>query len=340
MNHKKLILNLQAAKNQRKPWKKEAFEAFYAMMTNDSQRFPCVFGSSGVKTRQVRYAFLDSSSFTPDVETLGGILESYLSISKTLGKNTSLVVFFKPDQRRFTLTEYELHFWQILQELNNIDQFEWPGSIPKNPDHYLWEFSFAGDSMFVVCSNPAHKARKSRYFDTFMLTFQPRWVFDALKGSRFKKGKETVRKILKAYDEIPAYPELGIYGDKNNREWRQYFLPDSNNDLISCPFYVKKDFEFYPGTPQTLSQAVQELLPESGYVEVQRDPPKKQHTLHTHPTDETLLIVEGDIVFSIGSEQIRCTSGDRILLTANTPHSSITHNGCTYVISTKLKPAA
>ena len=87
------------------------------------------------------------------------------------------------------------------------------------------------------------------------------------------------------------------------------------------------------GSSITLEEAVMELLPETGSVEVQRDTPGREHPTHTHPTDEILLIVSGDITFTVGSEQNHCTSGDRLYLPKGTEHASIAgEGGCLYII--------
>jgi quercetin dioxygenase-like cupin family protein len=92
------------------------------------------------------------------------------------------------------------------------------------------------------------------------------------------------------------------------------------------------------GSPVTMEQAVMKLLPETGSVEVQRDTPNREHKAHTHSTNETLLIISGEITFTVGDKNITCTSGDRILLTAETVHSSIAGNdGCLYIIALQFK---
>ena len=78
-----------------------------------------------------------------------------------------------------------------------------------------------------------------------------------------------------------------------------------------------------PGESVTLTSAVMSMLPETGAVEVQRDTPGREHPPHTHESDETLLIVEGEIAFTAGDVTARCTSGDRLLLRRGTKHSSI-----------------
>ncbi|MCK5905587.1 MAG: cupin domain-containing protein [Gammaproteobacteria bacterium] len=92
------------------------------------------------------------------------------------------------------------------------------------------------------------------------------------------------------------------------------------------------------GSPVTMEQAVMKLLPETGSVEVQRDTPHREHKTHTHPTNETLLIISGEITFTVDGENITCTSGDRILLTSETFHSSVAgKDGCLYIIALEFK---
>lgn len=86
-----------------------------------------------------------------------------------------------------------------------------------------------------------------------------------------------------------------------------------------------------------LEEVVAELLPETGSVEVQRDTPGREHPTHTHPTDETLHVVAGAITFEVDGERSACGPGDRLLLPAETPHSSVAGpKGCRYVIAMRM----
>lgn len=88
------------------------------------------------------------------------------------------------------------------------------------------------------------------------------------------------------------------------------------------------------GPPITLEAAIYSLLPETGSVEVQRDTPLRAHKTHMHSTDEILLVVSGGIEFTVGDKSEVCESGDRLLLPANTSHSSVAlDKGCIYVIA-------
>jgi FPC/CPF motif-containing protein YcgG len=42
-----------------------------------------------------------------------------------------------------------------------------------------------------------------------------------------------------AYDGMSVHPDIGFYGDIDNREWKQYALPDDNTSETGvCPFHT------------------------------------------------------------------------------------------------------
>ena len=47
---KETTLNLSDVSHLRETWKKDVFDEFYAAMTNEDIKFPCIFGSAGVKS--------------------------------------------------------------------------------------------------------------------------------------------------------------------------------------------------------------------------------------------------------------------------------------------------
>ncbi len=231
-----LILTRQAALDlfARGTWQREHFDDFATRMTSDTQPFPCVYGVSGFKADHLRFAFIEA---TP-AKQLGAALLSYLAIAPNLGANTSLVVFFPPSFRAETIETYRTLFWSLLDDLAAMDPHPWPNEIPRRLDHADWEFCFAGQPMFVVCNTPAHIARKSRAAAGFMLTFQPRYVFNGLLGTpeAARRATAAVRARLVPYDAVSVSPVLGLYGDPANREYAQYFLDETNTQPLRCPF--------------------------------------------------------------------------------------------------------
>ncbi len=254
-----LILTRQAALDlfARGSWQRAHFDDFAARMTSDTQPFPCVYGVSGFKADHLRFAFLAA----PTATHLGAALASYLAIAPQLGANTSLVVFFPPSLRVHTIDTYRTLFWSLLDDLAAIDPHPWPAEIPRQVDHSDWEFCYAGQPMFVVCNTPAHVARKSRAAAGFMMTFQPRYVFNGLLGTpeAARRATAAVRARLAPYDAVSASPSLGLYGDPDNREYAQYFLEETNTQPSRCPFHALGEARNRTAARPSTSQTKEEM---------------------------------------------------------------------------------
>lgn len=213
-------------------WRSVMMAEFCSTLASEERPFPCVFGVQGLQAGHLRFAFPDP--LTP--HSLAGPLREYLAGARDFGANTSLVVIARPGPL-LPIEAYRERFWGLLAGLSAIDESPWPKEIPQELDHAQWEFCFAGQPCFVVCNTPAHVARQSRRASTFIMTFQPRWVFNKILKTRTtaERAFAKVRARLTAYDLIPLSPSLGHYGDADNREYAQYFLGDTN-ETPQCPF--------------------------------------------------------------------------------------------------------
>lgn len=79
---------------------------------------------------------------------------------------------------------------------------------------------------------------------------------------------------------------------------------------------------------------ISKLLPRQGSIEVQHDQPGKEHAWHTHPTDETLVILEGSVRFYHEAGERICQPGDVIHLPAGLRHGSVAlDDGAVYLIA-------
>ncbi|ANN76003.1 cupin domain-containing protein [Bordetella flabilis] len=83
-----------------------------------------------------------------------------------------------------------------------------------------------------------------------------------------------------------------------------------------------------------LATDLRALLPRQGCIEVQRDAPGKEHRTHSHPTDETLIIVDGGLTVYADGVEYFCTKGDVIDLPGGTIHgSTASSQGAIYLIA-------
>ena len=122
--------------------------------------FPCTFAVAAAKKRSLRFGFVDDLDDEDTWEPLAKIVSSYLDVYRTLSQDTSLVVFFRPDREPRAITDYHKKFWAVLQFLHERDPALWPAAIPSDPEHPMWEFSYGGTPIFVVCNTPAHEVRR------------------------------------------------------------------------------------------------------------------------------------------------------------------------------------
>lgn len=221
-------------------WEKETFAEFKRRMLSTETPFPCIFGVEAVSRGTLRYGF-NHEPLDSQADMLSIMLREFTDIAPSLGKRTSLVVFFKNVPNQLNHKTLFTWFWSLLQKTTQLDSVPWPKDTSPNPDTPTFEWSFNGQPMFVVVNTPIHNARASRHFSTVAITFQPRFVFnDIAEGTeRGDAARRIIRARLKEYDSAPMTPLLGAYGDQNNREWIQYYLDDGSpiEDLNHCPIH-------------------------------------------------------------------------------------------------------
>ncbi|MCS1349990.1 YqcI/YcgG family protein [Mechercharimyces sp. CAU 1602] len=227
-------------------WRKDAFLSFREGVLSPSPKFPCIFATQGLKEDEMRFSFYESDD-DEAVKSWAQHLRLYLSSARQLGKYTSYVSFFNLPRDQ-SLCEYESIFWSIVNRLHRLDEVMWPQERTRNTDSPYWEFIYHGEPIFVVCNTPAYKGRKSRKSSTFLIAVQPAWVFEhmGLLQERGKKAIRVIRQLLQQYDDHPVFPYLGLPGEENNREWMQYFIPETNeldSKKIACPFAYRNDKE-------------------------------------------------------------------------------------------------
>ena len=221
-------------------WLDKAYETLREQVMHPA--YPCFFGTTAERRGEMFYSFVSGKS--KDIRDLPATMQTFAELaSLPQYRKNNIAVFFEPDADPLSHDEYHELFWKTLQHLHNVDPDPAADQQPE-PSHEEWEFSFAGVQMFVVCACPSFKLRHSRNLGPGMvLLFQPRSVFvDTITNKVIgREARNQVRKRLETWDETPAHPDLGFYGDAGNLEWKQYFLDDHNVAAQdACPFLKRQ----------------------------------------------------------------------------------------------------
>ena len=218
-------------------WVIEEYRNFKNVVTDKT--FPCTFGMAGEKKGELRYSYISHD----DWSNLPKALEEFMALFDESEKliRHGFFLFVEPEKEEKSLDYYRDYFWKILQYLHEKDAAPWPGNIPKDADHHLWNFSFAGEPFFIFGNTPAYKQRKTRDLgNSLILGFQPRRIFAGLEGT-VKSGKlsrEKIRDRVEKWDRLPKHPNISHYGDPDHREWKQYFIGDDIKPIQgNCPFH-------------------------------------------------------------------------------------------------------
>ena len=227
-------------------WAERCFRELSAKV--DADDFPCTFGTVALRRGEVLFAFVETADVAHQAELVASGLQNFTARVQALGTVQAsmlpFAVFLIPPKGAGSLDDYFRIGWQLLGRIHELDDDLWPERVPDDPDAPGWSFCFGGVPLFVNFKTPLHRARRSRRMDNaFLLLFQARDGFDVVAGDspQGRRAREIIRTKLAAYDEVPIWPALGYHGRPENRDWKEYFVPDSNDEIaFRCPF-IKAD---------------------------------------------------------------------------------------------------
>ncbi|WP_420897774.1 YqcI/YcgG family protein [Halalkalibacterium halodurans] len=225
-------------------WMVRTYYDFRRSLLDVTEPYPCYFAVEAEKNGLIRYIFAESAYDEKELHRVKNAVYEYIKSYRSIGKRTTLVLFFKPIEGGVS-EDYKKQFWNVINFLNVNDPSVWPPDIPNDPNDPKWEFCFAGEPIFLVCREPFYNDRKSRYTPYGLeITMQPRGTLDDITGDTAKgrKVREVIRERLKKYDKIASHPDIGDYGDPDSREWKQYVLPETNEEsVMRCPITGRKN---------------------------------------------------------------------------------------------------
>lgn len=223
-------------------WGGDVYGEFRAAILD--QKFPCTFAAQGLSEGLYRFAFLPDPRAPRCADELAITMSEYLDWLNTVPPEKELyavlIVFCAPIED-IGGDGYRTLFENLLREVNLRDPAAWPPHVPKHADDAKFTFCFGGREIFVNANTPSHRRRRSRNLGpSLTLVLQPRDTFDKIGTLKIR---ETIRARVAACDGMPASPEIGVFGDKQNREYAGYFLSDDNDKAAArmaspgrCPF--------------------------------------------------------------------------------------------------------
>ncbi|HVW29988.1 MAG TPA: amino acid adenylation domain-containing protein, partial [Polyangiaceae bacterium] len=214
-------------------WLTRAYATFRDNVLDDA--FPCFFGTRAERRAEMFYAFASGD----DWGHLGATVARFCALSRSFEhRHSNLALFFEPRDVPLGHEQFRAFCWDVLQTLRDGDDSV--EGEPVEPSDAAWEFTAYGTQMFVVGCGPSYVRRRSRNLGPgVVMLFQPRAVFvdPVTKRAISMEARAEVRRRLVAWDGMAPHPDLGVYGDPENREWKQYFLPDDNTpEVARCPF--------------------------------------------------------------------------------------------------------
>lgn len=224
-------------------WVQEAYRGLREMLLDPRDPFPCYFGTIAERLGTLRYTYLEEEEVGDPIGFRDSMLAFLKEIPSVSGRS-ALIVFVGEKTHGNALDTYETIFWNLMQYLHDHDPQPWPAHIPTDPDDPGWEFCFAGVTWFFTGHAPAYQRRKSRSADGgLMLIIQTRDNLQGIVGTGLvpESVRRRIRTSVNTYDAIPVSPELQIYGEPATREWKQYWLLDSNNSRDgTCPLIITR----------------------------------------------------------------------------------------------------
>lgn len=220
-------------------WLVTEYKNFHKTVMNKT--FPCYFGKAAEVGGDLRYAYITQKDWSNLPQALFEFLKLF---ENPKHKRHGLFVFVEPFEQEGELDDYRKQFWEILEYTHQADQIPWPDASPRDPEHYLWDYHFAGQPIFAFGNAPAYKQRKTRDLgNSMVIGFQPRMIFEGLTGT--EKGgimsREKVRERVEVWDKLPKHPDISHYGDPDHNEWKQFFIGDDSEPIVDkCPFKHKE----------------------------------------------------------------------------------------------------
>jgi len=181
------------------------------------------------------YSFLSRKEALVD-GVVYSILDDFLFCAEKLEPFPVLALFVETERMTIGLKDDEVLFWKLVNRINHT-RTDW-GSSESDATNPRWLLKYKQTPIFVTGHSPYYRTRLSRYADyclTLVIQEKQNLTKISQDPAKLKEVMNRIRNLVDKYDKEPRCPLLGFYGSENVFDWKQFWLPDSNefNDL-SC----------------------------------------------------------------------------------------------------------
>lgn len=220
-------------------WFEGAYRGLRKIILGTSPLFPCYFASIAERHGSCTYSFLKRGEEL-DPNVLYKIIEDFLLVAKDLRPFPVLALFVQTEGITKSLEEDEILFWEIINNINKT-RTDSRSAAEANPSSPHWLLKYKDIPIFVTGHSPYYKNRLSRFADQCLtLVIQEKKNLKRISEdpNRIREVMGQIREFVDEYDTIPRCPLLGFYGNENVFDWKQFWLPDSN-DIEDTPCRVR-----------------------------------------------------------------------------------------------------
>jgi uncharacterized protein len=201
---------------------------------NAAPPFPCPYGILAFQQNHIFFSVIERHQHP--YEHFYQQVDEFLTITKDLPHRVGLITFICGAPESCSLADDEQFFWELLRFLYHQQN----STTKLDADDPSWRFPFANEELFFNGHSPHYTQRRSRFApgSPFIVT----QTIGNLAGlippaPGAEKISRRIHDMISAYDQLHPSPNLKSIAHEANSDWRQYWLPDTNDpDTRSNPF--------------------------------------------------------------------------------------------------------
>lgn len=196
---------------------------------------PCVMAKTVFSSEQVNFKRYEKMGDVAITKTILTDLDHYITTAIGEKKKFYSFVATFPTMAIAGEADFEKIFWQQLQLLHNLDNFDWDAAVSSNPASTDFRFSLRGRAFYLIGMHPK-SSRLARQAPCPAIVFNLHSQFEQLRGmGAYQKVRDKIRKRDESL-QGSINPMLADFGTAS--EARQYSGKATDKNW-KCPFHSR-----------------------------------------------------------------------------------------------------